>query len=350
MKIALINDSFICGRGSDQVVFELAKRLGSNHEVIVIAGEANFPEENFKIKKLNIPKLLTGTWRDFLFFYKLFKFRQASRGYDIINLHHASLAPAFWRFSNVVVTYHGSPFNLMGESNLRKFLRTRINHLGLFFTRQNQKTIAISDYIKKELIKFKFNSERIKVIYNGVGKEFRPNYSDEKFMLFVGRHYKHKRIDYLIKLSKEVNFPLKIVGNGPETKNLKRLAKEILAPVEFLDILDKKTLISYYQRCSFFVSASLWEGFGLIFLEAARCGKTSVAFNIGSLPEIIHHNYNGFLANNYYEFKKYVKILIKDKNLRNRMGQKALSDSQKFDWEDTYIQYLNLFKQIVNNQ
>jgi glycosyltransferase involved in cell wall biosynthesis len=347
MKIALVNDSFSQGRGADQVVYEIANRLGRLHDVDVVCAEADFPENNFKIKRVKAGRLLTGTWRDFLFFKTAWAFRQAARGYDVINLHHATLTPAFWRFKNVVVTYHGSPFILLGESGFRKLARKLVNKLGLIFVKRNKITIAISKYIKNELIKHKVHSEKIVVIYDGVGEEFTPTFKDENFMFFSGRHYKHKRINELIRLTKNFNFKLKIAGSGPETKGLKKLAKDVLAPVEFLGKISLEELLNYYQKCSFFVSTSAWEGFGLIFLEAARCAKPSVAYRIGSIPELIKHDQTGFLADTQQEFKKYVKILIENKAKRKRMGEEALKESQKFDWQESADDYLNLLKNII---
>jgi glycosyltransferase involved in cell wall biosynthesis len=361
MKIALINDSFLRGRGADQVVFELAQRLGENNEVDVITAEADFPETNFKIKKVNAQRLLTGTWRDFLFFQTAGKFKKAASGYDVINIHHATLASAFRRFSNAIITYHGSPFVLLGENRFRRFARSAVNKFGVSSLKNHQKVIAISEYIKQELIKNKIPVEKIEVIYDGVGDEFRPvsppasprgerlggpTHEDQGYMFFAGRHYKHKRIDKLIRLSAQLGFRLKVAGDGPETENLKKLAKETKAPVEFLGRISDAALLSHYQKCSFFVSASVWEGFGLIFLEAARCAKLSVAYKEGSIPEVIEDKKGGFLAENEEEFKRYVKILIDNEVKRSEMGQNALEFSQKFSWDSTVKKYLEVFNNI----
>jgi len=352
MKIALVNDSLLQGRGADQVVFELAKRLGRKHKIDVVTTETDFPEKNFRIKRVKTQRLLTGDWRDFLFFKTVGQFRHTIQkgNYDLINLHHATLAPAFLGMKNVVITYHGSPFEMLGEKGLRKFLRYLANKGGLFCLRYFPKIVAVSYYLKKELIKNRVPQQKIEVIYNGASPEFFPTNQDENFMFFVGRHVPHKRIDQLIQLSRKVNFPLKVAGSGPETEKLKNLTKKLAAPVEFLGDLPKNQLIKYYQSCSFFVSASLWEGFGLIFLEAARCAKPAVAYSTGSIPELIKHKKTGFIASNPCEFEKYVKLLIEDKGERKRMGKEALKESQKFDWDETTRKYLDLFKEITENK
>src|SRR3989338_6278763 len=106
MKIALVNDSFLIGRGADNVVFEIARRLGKHHDVSVICGKADFPEDNFKIIETEEEKLLTGGWKDFLGIFRAFKYRKFADKFDVINLHHSSLTFAFLGKKNVVVTFH----------------------------------------------------------------------------------------------------------------------------------------------------------------------------------------------------------------------------------------------------
>jgi len=152
----------------------------------------------------------------------------------------------------------------------------------------------------------------------------------ETYILYVGRLEKQKRVDELIKLSKELNTPLTIIGDGFESEELKKLVKKIHAPVEFLGVVPhNKELVKIYQNCMFFISASEWESFGLIFLEAAACGKPSIGYNVFAIPEVILHGQTGFLANNYHELKIYCEKLIKDKEQRNKMGKNALKFSKE---------------------
>jgi glycosyltransferase involved in cell wall biosynthesis len=101
-----------------------------------------------------------------------------------------------------------------------------------------------------------------------------------------------------------------------------------------------------YQECSFFVSASKWEGFGLIFLEAAACSKPSIAYRIFSVPEVIQNNKTGFLVEDYAELKEKAEILIEDKSTRRRLGKNALSFSKQFDWDEKVEEYESIFLKV----
>ncbi len=346
MKIAFVNDTFLYGRGADTAIYELARRLGKRHDVHIITFQADFPEENFKIKIVPGRKLVTKTWRDFLFLRNLRSINKATEGYDIVNLHHFLLNTALWR-KNLVVTYNGSPIYRNTEGGFRKFMREWTVSTNKFLLRFVPWIIAISNSIKQELKESGIRESRIKVIYDGISDEFKPTLKDKNFMLFVGRHEPHKKVDEIIKLSKDLNFKLKIVGDGSITEKLKNYAKRINAnKVEFLGLVSRKGLIHLYQECSFFVSASRWEGFGLIFLEAGACGKTSIAYNLFSIPEVIQNNKTGFLVNNYEEFREKAKILMDNNEIREKMGKNAISFSKNFNWNKKAEEYGQLFLKI----
>ncbi len=50
------------------------------------------------------------------------------------------------------------------------------------------------------------------------------------------------------------------------------------------------------QKCSFVISGSIYESFGISLLEAASCGKPVIAMRCVALPEIIKHGETGICA------------------------------------------------------
>ena len=204
--------------------------------------------------------------------------------------------------------------------------------------------------MKEELSKV-INSKKIKIIHNGVSEEFNPLYKDKGYMFFVGRMEEHKSVQELISLSKFLDYPLHIAGSGPLEKRLRNSAEKIKADkINFLGKISRKELIKQYQECSFFISASKWEGFRLIFLEAAACAKPSIGYRKGSIPEVIQNNKTGFLVDNYIDLKEKTKLLIKDKKLRVKMGKKALKFSKKFSWNDISKKYINFLNKTYFNK
>ena len=134
--------------GVEQVIYELAKRLGKRHEVFVLAGETDIKEENFKFIRLNLEKLYTGKIKDFNFFYKIIKLRgeiekiQKKYNFDVFNVFHSSLNVAFFGFPTIV-TWLGSP-------KTNNFFRKTVNKV-ILKTLKNGRTIVISKYLRNKL-------------------------------------------------------------------------------------------------------------------------------------------------------------------------------------------------------
>lgn len=353
MKIALINDTFMLGRGIDHVVFDLACEMGKENEVTVITGHADMPEQGFRIFLVpGAHKLLQGNWKDFLGIFQLFKYRKYADQYDIINLHRMVLALAFIGKKNVVVTYHGSP-PPVEEGLFRRVMRNIANRISRSALRFIPMTIAISNYAKKELADSSVPEKKIEVIYNGLSKDFTPatGTQAEKFMLFVGRQEHYKGANELIHIAAELDFPLHLAGTGPEAENLKRLAQRIRAPVTIHGLVSEEEKVALYQRCTFFISGSKWENFGLIFLEASSCGKPCVGYNLCSIPEIVQHGHTGLLADDtsYLQLKHCARVMIENSDLRKRLGRQAISWSENFNWRKTSAKYLQLFNSVLSN-
>lgn len=60
-------------------------------------------------------------------------------------------------------------------------------------------------------------------------------------------------------------------------------------------IVSDEILDDYYEDCDIFIAPSLYESFGLIYLEAMRHGKPCIGSNVGGIPEVIIDGETGLL-------------------------------------------------------
>lgn len=94
-----------------------------------------------------------------------------------------------------------------------------------------------------------------------------------------------------------------------------------------------------------FVSA--YEGFGLALAEAMAAGLPCVGFNYASaVNELIVNGKNGYLGKDTKEIAEYIAELIKNKSLRNEMGERAKAEIEKYNPAITLQQW----KTIIDNQ
>jgi glycosyltransferase involved in cell wall biosynthesis len=169
-------------------------------------------------------------------------------------------------------------------------------------------------------------------------------------LLFVGRLEKQKSIHTLLealcvlKMKDDTsNFYLTIVGEGSLRKSLEQRTKELQIEelVEFVG--SQKDPAPYFSSSDIFALPSIWEGFGIVILEAFRAKLPVVASNIEGPSELIQDNVNGLLfeKGNAVELSKKIGSLILDKNKRYFLGENGYkSFTEKYHIKN-YVEELN---------
>lgn len=184
-------------------------------------------------------------------------------------------------------------------------------------------------------------------------------------ILFVGRLEKRKGIETLFKaipvvLDKLQDTQFYIVGkdtdlapDGGSYKQylLKNLDKKYHGNVKFIGYVNDTELKNYYKNCDLFVAPSLYESFGLIFLEAMAWGKPVIGCKIGGVPEIVEDGKDGILIqpDNENALAGAIIKLINEEETRIKMGMDGRRKiehilSIKNFAERTY----NIYKNIIN--
>ncbi len=173
-------------------------------------------------------------------------------------------------------------------------------------------------------------------------------------LLHVGRLVKHKGAHLLLDAfqilrSQGVDAELRIVGK-PETTAYYREVRERgerMGDVTFVNVLDAQELALEYQRAWVFACASLFEGFGMPFLEAQACGIPCVGFEVCSVPEVVERDRTGLLvpARDVDAFADAARRLLEDDARRAVMGDAAARRAKQFGWERSARIILQRLKQ-----
>jgi glycosyltransferase involved in cell wall biosynthesis len=115
-------------------------------------------------------------------------------------------------------------------------------------------------------------------------------------VLFVGRFYRRKRLDVLLRAASVLresipNLEVRIVGNGPCASQWRRLSRDLNLSdtVVWLGDVTRAELAAEYNRCSVFCLPSVQEGFGIVLLEAMAASKPIVASRAAAIPEVVPH-------------------------------------------------------------
>jgi 1,2-diacylglycerol 3-alpha-glucosyltransferase len=179
---------------------------------------------------------------------------------------------------------------------------------------------------------------------------------DRPLILSVNRLSQEKRIDVLIdavtKMTQDAH--IAIASTGPAEGDLRARVEELNLTdrVSFLGFIHEKDLAPLYRLADVFAIPSEAELQSLATMEAMACGLPVVAADAYALPELVHHDINGFLfqRGNSEEMAQYLDVLVTDNDLRGQMGSRSLEIIARHDrtqvldqWEALYYRLSNEF-------
>jgi glycosyltransferase involved in cell wall biosynthesis len=232
------------------------------------------------------------------------------------------------------------------------------------------RVIAVSRNTANDLSNlYQTPSEKVRVIYNGVGEEFfsippadslnlvRAQYTipPGDYILYVGGSDPRKNLRRLLEafsiLLKKIN-PLTLVLAG----GMGRRGEEIIGKISELGLgrhvvltghLLAQELRRLYAGARLFAYPSLYEGFGLPVLEAMACGVPVMTSNTSSLPEVAGEA--AYLIDPYdvQSMAAAMEKILQDKNLASSLKAKGLERAKAFSWERAARQTLEVYKECL---
>ena len=266
-----------------------------------------------------------------------------------------------------IITIHDLSFLRYGEffSWKRRLWHKLINVKKI--VRSFDYIIAVSENTKRDLIELcGIPEEKIKVIYSGIGKEFKIISKEEnnqvkskynlpdKFILFLGTIEPRKNIGGLIRAysqfrndnpeMSDVNLVL-VGGRGWKFKNIFREYEnsKYKSDIIWLDYIDSTDKPAVYNLASLFVYPSFYEGFGFPPLEAMACGVPVISSNSSSLPEIINNAGILITPNNVSELATAIESVLKNGKLGKTLISRGIENVNRFSWEECAGEYIRNF-------
>lgn len=131
-----------------------------------------------------------------------------------------------------------------------------------------------------------------------------------------------------------------IAGTGPDEEYLKNIAKG-MANVHFLGKVSDEEKWAWLVASDIFIMPARdisgdFEGFGIVYLEAALAGLPAIAGASGGTSDAVKNGETGFLVNpeDADEIAQAILKLARDENLRKKIGAQAKARAEKdFQWE-----------------
>lgn len=365
MRVLFVIPS-LAGGGAEKLINDLVPLLsnkGIECDVLIFTINNAKYLDNLINKGINVivmPEEIYSHYSKIRFIKKIIKNGQ----YDII---HANLFPAFYYCGIIKMFSHKFPKLVMTEhstDNRRRhylFLRP----LEKIIYNQFNRVICISNGTLDSLLKWLHvsnkNVSKFSVIFNGVPlKVFIDALPYNRFELFgfssddiilcmVGSFTRQKNHLLALNIIKQLPnyYKLVLVGEGPLKKQIEELVVNdtlLKGRVVFLGFrLDVARII---KTSDISLIPSIYEGFGLVAVEAMACGRPVVASNVSGLSFVVDGY--GFLAdlNNVDSYVRHIRSL-EDKELYNKMVELSIKRSSCFSIDKMMMGYYSAYQDIL---
>ena len=183
-----------------------------------------------------------------------------------------------------------------------------------------------------------------------------PKDPQEVHLVTVMRLNKKKRPAALIRafaaLRKRVperSFWLRIVGDGPERKNLERLVAklDLRENVFFFGHRTREQIRDMFANADIFVMPSTMESFGLAALEARTAGLPVVAMAETGVADFIHEEREGLLATSDAHLIEQLARLARDNDLRERITEHNRDRLPPLGWQGVIARHVRLYREAI---
>jgi glycosyltransferase involved in cell wall biosynthesis len=168
------------------------------------------------------------------------------------------------------------------------------------------------------------------------------------YLVFIGRVSPEKRIDRAIEIAKKAGIQIKIAAKVDKADNdyfelkIRKLLDHPL--VDFIGEVGEKEKEELLGNALGFIYPIDWpEPFGLGMIEAMACGTPVLAYNCGSVPEVLDEGITGFGVNSMREAVSAVSRL-------SSLDRKTCRDvfEKKFSVQRMADDYLMIYKSMIN--
>jgi glycosyltransferase involved in cell wall biosynthesis len=222
-------------------------------------------------------------------------------------------------------------------------------HQPVFDTFSNVPVISISDAQRRPVPKAKW----VRTVPHGLPDNLlTPQPVTPSYLAVLGRIAPEKGVDRAIMIATRCGIPLKIAAKIDRTDQ--EYYDAVISPlitgnplIEFIgEISDREKPEFLSGAIGLLLSIDWPEPFGLVMIEAIACGTPVIAYNRGSVPEIIEDGLTGFIVEDESSAVAAVRRLSSLNRLaiRERFEARFTARRMALDYLDTYREVMEAAK------
>jgi glycosyltransferase involved in cell wall biosynthesis len=161
--------------------------------------------------------------------------------------------------------------------------------------------IALTEFARAKFVAAGFPADKFTVKPNFADPDPRERVGAGEYALFVGRLAENKGVRVLLNAWKKLpaQYPLHIVGDGPEEAALQAQARDLqLSGVTFRGRLSHAAAVEAVKGARFTIVPSTWfEGFPMCIVESFACGTPVLCSRLGGMSQIVEDQVTGLYFN-----------------------------------------------------
>jgi glycosyltransferase involved in cell wall biosynthesis len=240
------------------------------------------------------------------------------------------------------------------------------NFMRYWVRKYSDRIIVHGEKLKEQMIKeYKHPAEKVHVIPIGEHEvapfkihEREDLKEDGTLILFFGRIYEYKGLEYLIKaepiITEEMpDTKIIIAGTGEDFKKYEKM------------MINRDNFIVHNYRIPYKEGAELFQRSSIIvlpYIDASQSGviptaygfkKPVVVTDVGAIPEIVDDGITGFIVppQNPEALADAIVKLLKDKKLRKHMGENAYKKLKTdLSWDNIAEKTIEVYKEAIRDR
>ena len=379
MKIVKLTSFFhpVKGGMENHLYYEGLELLKLGHSVTVLTSDFT-RSERIKEKRANVDGMEVRrilTWFRFGNFTPIFHILRFAKeifglDYDILHIHsyrqfhNLGVFMAKLRGKKVILSTHWPEYPKEIRGSFLHLMTKLIDYtIGPVILKFADALVVQTEAEKQWLInKFNIEETKIAIIPPGLHNfyldkrsktEFRKQHKiKEKYIvLAIGRLHKSKGLDKLIWIANKFE-NTKFVFIGPDhghRAELEKFVKELKVEnkILFAGEVTEEEKLNALASCDVLVMPSDYEAFGISLIEAMAQGKPVIANNSGGMPSVVGNR--GYVFNDLNELSSQLKLLLADKNLRERLGKEGKKYAETLVWVELTKKLENLYMTLLKS-
>lgn len=167
------------------------------------------------------------------------------------------------------------------------------------------------------------------------------------YLAFLGRMSPEKRPDLAIQLAVRAGIPLKMAAkvDSVDTAYFEAAVKPLLDHplIEYVGEIGDRDKSDFLGNALALLFPINWpEPFGLVMIEAMACGTPVLAWNHGSVSEVVEHGVSGFIVNDEQQAVEAIARLqtLDRRKVRDAFERRFTANAMAHAYLDVYAQLL----------